>query len=103
MDMSADLRADFKEIHRKCLYAAIDVVPLPAKKDCQEKTREETERETLATPMPQSNVMGLSSAPAIEEEVGPALGGPLMVPLQLKKSWIRRTLLHPLLLLVGMK
>lgn len=84
------------------LYEAIDMAPLPAKKDCQEKTREETEREALATPM-QSNVMGLSSAPAIEEKVGLALGGPLMVPLLLKKSWIRRTLLHPLLLLVGMK
>lgn len=32
VDMSTDLRADFKERHRKRLYEAIDVVPSPAKK-----------------------------------------------------------------------
>lgn len=32
VDMSTDLRADFKERHRKHLYETIDVVPPPAKK-----------------------------------------------------------------------
>lgn len=68
--MSTDLRAGFKESHHKHLYEAIDMVPPPTKKACPEKAREEIEREAPTTPVPQLDVMGPSSVPAAEEEVG---------------------------------
>lgn len=73
--MSNDLRANFKERHYKCLYEAIDMVPLPTKKACPKKARKETGNKAPSTPMPLLDVMGPSSVPAVEEEAGLAPGG----------------------------
>lgn len=52
VDMSADLRAGFKERHRKRLYEAIDMVLSPTKKACPKMAWEGTEREAPTTPAP---------------------------------------------------
>ena len=74
-DMLADLRADFKERHRKRLHEAINMVPSPAKKACPEGAQEEPGREVPLMPVPPPDTMGPSSAPAAEKEVGSTLGG----------------------------
>lgn len=74
-DMSADLMADFKKMHRKRLHEAIDMVPSPAKRPCPKEAQEEPGRKVLPMPVPPSNTMGPSSTPVTEKEVGPTPGG----------------------------
>lgn len=74
-DMSNNLRAAFKERHRKRLHEAIGMVPPPTKKAYPEGVREEPEMEVSPMPLLLPNVMGHSSVPAAEKEGSSALGG----------------------------
>lgn len=92
--MSTDLRASFKERHCKRFYEAIDMVHSLAKKGYPNKAREKIGREALVTPMPQPDVMGLSSVPTIEEEAGPTLRGAFDGAIPIEEVSNHRTLLH---------
>lgn len=74
-DMSADLRAGFKERHHKRLHEAINMVPSPAKRPCPEEAQEEPGRKVFPMLVPSSNTVGPSSTPATEKEVSPTPGG----------------------------
>ncbi|RVX18547.1 hypothetical protein CK203_006551 [Vitis vinifera] len=65
-----DLRAEFKEKHRKRLHEAIDMVPPPAKKACSERAQEEPAREVPPIVVSPSDVAGPSRAPAAKKEAG---------------------------------
>ena len=78
--MAIDLRADFKERHRKRLHEVIEVVACPAKRTCPEGVQGEPMKDVFPIPMPPSDVAGSSSMPTAGKETYPAqdgtLGGP---------------------------
>lgn len=102
-DKSNDLRVGFKERHYKRLYEAIDMVPPPTKKACPEKAREEPWREVSSTPVARRMLWGLAACLLLRKRLARPQGGPLAAPLLLRKSRTKKTLLHPLSLLAGMK
>ena len=68
-DMATDLRADFKERHRKCLHEAIEVAVPPAKRACLVGVHEEPMRDVppgLVLPL---DTVGLSNIPTVEKEI----------------------------------
>lgn len=81
--MATDLRADFKERHRKCLHEAIDVVACPAKRTCPEGFQGEPMKDAFPMPMPSSDAAGFSSMSTVGKEIYLAqdgtLGGPAPV------------------------
>lgn len=96
--MSTNLRAGFKERHRKRLHKAIDVVRPPAKRVCPERVQEKLGRKVLPMPVPPSDTTGPSSVPATKKKANPTLVRPLMVLLPSRRFWIKKILLRPLLL-----
>lgn len=81
--MATDLRADFKERHRKCLHEAIEVVTLLAKRACPEGVYKEPARDVPSMPVPLPDTAGPSSVPTAKKEAGRvpdgALGGATLV------------------------
>lgn len=77
--MTTDLRAGFKERHRKRLYETIDVIAPSPKRTRLEEVREEPMRGTSMMPVPSPDVAGSSNVSAAEKETYPtqdrALGG----------------------------
>lgn len=103
-DKSNDLRVGFKERHYKRLYEAIDMVPPPTKKACPEKAREEPGREVPSTPVARRMLWGLAACLLLRNRLPrPQEGGPLVAPLLLRTSRTKKTLLHLLSFLAGMK
>lgn len=75
--MATDLRASFKERHRKCLHEAIEVVALPTKIACPKRVQEEPMRDVYPMPTLPSNAVGPSRVLTAEKEIGPAQDGAL--------------------------
>ena len=68
-DMATDLRADFKERHRKCLHEAIEVAVPPAKRAYLVGVQEEPMRDVppgLVLPL---DTVGLNNIPIVEKEI----------------------------------
>ena len=68
-DMATDLRADFKERHRKCLHEAIEVATPPAKRACLVGVQEEPMRDVPPGPVLPLDTVGLSNVSAVEKEI----------------------------------
>lgn len=75
--MTIDLRASFKDRHRKRLHEAIEVVALPTKIACPKGVQEEPMRDVHPMPTLPSDAVGPSSVSTIEKEIGPAQDGAL--------------------------
>lgn len=75
--MTTDLRASFKEMHRKRLHEVIEVVTLPTKIACPKGVQEEPMRDVHPMPTLPSDVVGPSSVSTAEKEIGPAQDGAL--------------------------
>lgn len=74
-NMLTNLRASFKERHRKRLHEAINVVPPLSKRACLERVQEKLGRKVSSMPVPPSDITRPSSASTVEKEVDPALNG----------------------------
>lgn len=78
-DTTIDLRASFKERHRKRLHEAIEVVAPPTKRACPEGVHEEPASNVPPMLVPPPDTTGPSSVPTTEKEAGRVLDGLLVV------------------------